>query len=59
MVYAPGWQFLRKIGGEKWFSRLSSVTVDPTGSRVYAVDIGGVSSDRHLVRVFDGAAART
>jgi DNA-binding beta-propeller fold protein YncE len=54
MVYAPDGQFLRKIGGEKWFSRLSSVTVDPSGSRVYAVDIGGVTSDRHVVRVFDG-----
>jgi hypothetical protein len=32
MVYGPTGQFLRKIGGDKWFSRLSSVTVDPTGS---------------------------
>ena len=56
MIYGADGQFLRKIGGEKWFSRLSSVTVDPTGSRVYAVDIGGVSSERHHVRVFDGVS---
>ena len=25
--------FLRRIGGEKWFNRLTSVTVDPKGER--------------------------
>ena len=54
MVYGPDRQFLRRIGGEKWFSRLSSVTVDPEGKRVYGVDLGGVSSEQHQVRVFDG-----
>jgi DNA-binding beta-propeller fold protein YncE len=53
MVYGPDRQFLRRIGSDKWFSRLSSVTVDPTGARVYAVDLGGVSSEQHQVRVFD------
>ena len=53
MVYGPDRGFLRKIGGDKWFSRLSSVTVDPAGARVYAVDLGGVSSEQHRVRVFD------
>lgn len=55
MVYGPEGRFLRKIGGDKWFSRLSSVTVDPAGARVYAVDLGGVSSEQHRVRVFDAA----
>ena len=53
MVYDADGRFLRKIGGEKWFQRLSSVTVDPEGKRLYAVDIGGVSSELHQVRVFD------
>ena len=53
MVYGPDRRFLRRIGSDKWFSRLSSVTVDPTGARVYAVDLGGVSSEQHQVRVFD------
>ena len=53
MVYGPDRKFLRRIGGEKWFSRLTSVTVDPAGQRVYAVDLGGVSSEQHQVRVFD------
>jgi DNA-binding beta-propeller fold protein YncE len=56
MVYGPDRSFLRRIGGEKWFSRLSSVTVDPTGTRVYAVDLGGVSSEQHQVRVFDAVS---
>lgn len=54
VVYDAERRFVRRIGGEKWFSRVSSVTVDPSGRRVYAVDIGGVTSDQHRVRVFDG-----
>ncbi len=53
MIYDTDGKFLRKIGSDKWFSRLSSVTVDPEGKHVYAVDIGGVSSEQHHVRVFD------
>jgi DNA-binding beta-propeller fold protein YncE len=53
LVYGPDGHYLRRIGGEKWFSRLASVTVDPAGQRVYAVDLGGVSSEQHRVRVFD------
>lgn len=52
-VYGPERQFLRRIGGDKWFTRLTSVTVDPAGTRLYAVDIGGVTSEQHVVRVFD------
>lgn len=46
-------KFLRKIGGAKFFDRLSSVTVDPAGERLYVVDIGGVTSEQHRVRVFN------
>ena len=56
MVYDAEGKFLRRIGGDKWFLRLASVTVDPAGTRVYAVDIGGVSSEQHLVRVFDAVS---
>ena len=56
MVYGADGQFLRRIGGDKWFSRLTSVTVDPAGTRVYAVDLGGVSSEQHQVRVFDAVS---
>jgi len=53
LVYGPDRRFLRRIGGDKWFTRLTSVTVDPAGKRLYAVDIGGVTSEQHMVRVFD------
>ncbi len=53
MVYGPNGKYLRRIGGPKVFDRLASVTVERSGERVYAVDIGGVSSELHRVRVFD------
>ena len=56
LVYDAQQRFLRRIGGPAWFSRLSSVTVDPEGRRVYTVDLGGVSSDQHRVRVFDATS---
>ena len=56
MVYDRDGKFLRKIGNEKLFDRISSVTVDPGGERLYATDIGGVNSENHRVRVFDAAS---
>jgi len=53
MVYDQGGQYLSAIGGQEMFDRLSYVDVDPAGERVYAVDVGGVSSENHRVRVFD------
>lgn len=53
-VFNRDGKFLRRIGGRKGdFDRISSVTVDHEGTRVYAVDIGGVGSENHRVRVFD------
>lgn len=46
--------YLNAFGGMDMFDRLSYVEVDPAGDRVYAVDTGGVSSERHHVRVLDG-----
>jgi DNA-binding beta-propeller fold protein YncE len=54
VVYDPAGKLLKKIGGPEHFDRLTSVTVNPEGTLIYAVDIGGVSSDKHVVRVFDG-----
>jgi len=48
-------RFVNSLGGPGLFDRLSHVAVNPEGSLVYAVDTGGVSSDRHHVRVFDTA----
>lgn len=52
-VFDSEGRYVRSVGGPKWFDRLSSVTVDPAGERLYAVDIGGVTSMNHRVRVFD------
>ena len=54
LVYDIDGKLLKKIGSADYFDRLTSVTVNPEGTLVYAVDIGGVSSERHVVRVFDG-----
>ena len=53
VVYDQDGRFLRKIAGPKFFDRLSSVTVTPDGERIFVVDIGGVSSELHRVRVFN------
>lgn len=58
MVFDRDGKFLRKIGNEKLFDRLSSVTVDPKGDKLYVVDIGGVSSENHRVRVFDAQSGK-
>ena len=53
MVFDRDGRYLRRIGGPKMFDRLSSVTVEPDGSRIYVTEIGGVQSENHRIRVFD------
>lgn len=57
-IYSRDGKFLRKIGGADLFDRMSSVTVDPSGRKIYVVDIGGVRSENHRVRVFETATGR-
>lgn len=45
--------FMDAYGGVDMFDRLSHVEVEPDGTRIYAVDTGGVRSERHHVRVID------
>ncbi|MBI3918802.1 MAG: 6-bladed beta-propeller [Betaproteobacteria bacterium] len=56
LIYNKDGKFLRRIGNAKWFDRLANVTVDPKGDRIYLVDIGGVGSQQHRVRVVDAAS---
>lgn len=58
VVFDKEGKYLRRIGGAKWFTRLASVTVDPKGDRMYVVDIGGISSKDHRVRVFNPVDGR-
>lgn len=53
LIYNPDGQFQRAVGGPEMFDRLSHVAVDPAGTKVFAVDTGGVSSSNHHIRVFD------
>ncbi len=46
-------QFVSAFGGTGSFDRLSHIAVDPEGTRLFAVDTGGVSSKRHHVRVYE------
>jgi len=56
MVYDRDGKFLRAIGNPEQFNRLSHVAVTPDGTRLFAVDTGGVDNDDHRVRVFDAVS---
>lgn len=58
VVFDQDGNFLRKLGGKDWFERPSSVTIDPRGDRLYVIDVGGVKSDLHRVRVFDPVSGK-
>ena len=53
MVYDQAGNYIKALGGQQWFDRLTHVAVDAEGTRVYAVDTGGVGSENHHVLVFD------
>ena len=54
IVYDWDGKYLRSIGIPNEFQRPAGLAVDPDGKRVYAVDIGGSSSNQHKIFVFDG-----
>jgi len=58
VVYDRDGKFLRNIGDPDQFARPAGVSVDPAGTRVYAVDIGGTSSNEHKVLVFDAQSGK-
>jgi len=53
LVYDRDGNFKRRMGEPEMFDRPAGLTVNPNGSRLYVVDTGGVTSDRHRVLVFD------
>lgn len=53
VVYSSDGNYLRSLGGREYLERPSGVAVNREGSRLYVVDTGGVSSDKHRVQVFD------
>lgn len=53
-AYDRDGKFLREIGSPDDFSRPAGLGVSADGSRIYAVDIGGSSSQTHRIVVYDG-----
>jgi len=56
-IYDQDGQFLRAVGGAKYFDRLSHVAVDPNGAKIFTVDTGSTGGDMqaHKIRVFDAS----
>jgi DNA-binding beta-propeller fold protein YncE len=53
LVFDDKGKHLRSIGKQGDFDRLSSVSVDRNGERIYVTDIGGINSERHRVAVYN------
>jgi DNA-binding beta-propeller fold protein YncE len=54
LVYDPDGKFLRNFGDGTMLYKPAGLGVTPDGTRVYAVDIGGTSSNEHKIVVFNG-----
>jgi len=53
MVYDLEGRYLRAIGGKEILDRPSDVAINPSGTRLYVLDTGGVNSENHHIVVFD------
>jgi DNA-binding beta-propeller fold protein YncE len=53
VVFDTEGKFVRSIGGN--LQRPSGVAVNKDGSRIYVVDTGGVTSEKHQIVMFDAA----
>lgn len=58
MVYDVTGKFIRSFGEDAMLYKPAGLAVTPDGTRVYAVDIGGSSSNEHKVVVFDGITGK-
>jgi len=52
-IYDKEGKFLRVIGKKDDIYRPAGIAVDKEGKRIYVVDVGGVQSTEHHIRVFD------
>ena len=53
LMYDRDGNYLRRFGEPEMFDRPAGLAVDPSGDRIFVVDTGGVSSNRHQVSVID------
>jgi len=54
LVFDENGDFIKSIGSSDMFDKPTGLAVTADGSKVYVSDTGGVSSQRHHIRVFDG-----
>jgi len=54
LVFDENGDFLKSIGSSDMFDKPTGLAVTADGSKVYVSDTGGVSSQRHHIRVFNG-----
>ena len=59
LMYDRDGNYLRRYGSAGMFDRPAGLTVNRDGSRIYVVDTGGVSSDRHRITVIDSKSGAT
>jgi DNA-binding beta-propeller fold protein YncE len=58
LMYDRDGNYLRSFGEPEMFDRPAGLTVDPSGDRIFVVDTGGVSSNRHRVTVIDAKSGK-
>ncbi|HEY0846915.1 MAG TPA: 6-bladed beta-propeller [Noviherbaspirillum sp.] len=57
-VFDKDGKHLKTMGGKRLLSRPSGIAVDEAGKRVYVVDTGAVTNEKHRVVVFDGESGK-
>jgi DNA-binding beta-propeller fold protein YncE len=56
LIYDRDGNFQRRFGEPEMFDRPAGLTVNANGTRLFVVDTGGVTSQRHRVLVFDASS---
>jgi DNA-binding beta-propeller fold protein YncE len=58
LIYNTDGKYMRSLGESSMLYKPAGLAVTPDGTRVYAVDIGGSSSNEHKIVVLDGVTGK-